>query len=381
MGACVVDLFSIGAGVGALLPPVCRLSDWHSLGGGCLAVASELPSLATGTNCSTPLAALRLGAMHQEGEGYRTKAVGIIMIHLKSCSLSISLGHEHFAIAREQTFVDHVIELATIACRHVEIRGQVSYTELGEDVKRFAIAIELEIGVHLCNLDPGFKVSETEKVARLVDTNQLSLSGFEVLQCNVDLRCCMINASSQIINDRLEIVCTIEECTIVLHLGGCSETTEDRVLAITNRTLAVVINDSKRLAEHSTRAGLACRQVEDQGAGAQLGVALGEGEHGSRVVDLFSIGGRWCPLVVLVDSVPTGTGSEVYSPVWVILDSNPEEIATIVRTKEHTVLFNLLDNTLWVVVHQVSESVLRFVTLRGGKCKVKHDRIVLTCSL
>lgn len=99
------------------------------------------------------------------------------------------------------------------------------------------------------------------------------------------------------------------------------------------------------------------------------------------MVDLFSIGGRWCPLVVLVDSVPGGTGSEVYSPVWVILYINPEEVATIVRTKKHTVLFNLFHNTLWVVVHQVSESVLRFVTLRGDECKVKHNKIVLTCSV
>ena len=274
-----------------------------------------------------------------------------------------------------------MIELATIGGSEIEIARQVSNTELGEDVEGLAIAIELEIGVHLCYFNPGFKVSEREKVARLVDTHQLSLSGFEVLQCNVDLRCCVINSNSQIINDRLEIVCTIVECPIVLHLRRCSETAEDCVLAILNRTLAVAINNSKRLAEHSTRAGLACGQVEDQGAGAQLGVALREGEHGSRVVDLFSIGGRWCPLVVLVDSVPTGTGSEVYTPVWVILDSNPEEIATIVRTKEHTVLFNLLDNTLWVVVHQVSESVLRFVTLRCDECKVKHDRIVLTCSV
>lgn len=82
--------------------------------------------------------------------------------------------------------------------------------------------------------------------------------------------------------------------------------------------------------------------------------------------------------MVLVDSVPTGTGSKIYSPVWVILYINPEEVATIVRTKEHTVLFNLLDKTLWVVVHQVSESVFRFVALGGDKCKVKHNRIVLT---
>ena len=245
-------------------------------------------------------------------------------------------------------------------------------------MKRLAVAVELKIGVHLCYFNPGFKVSEREKVARLVDTNQLSVSGFEVLQCNVDLRGCVINSNSQIINDRLVIVCTIVECPIILHLRRCSETAEDGVLAILNRTLAVAINNSKRLAEHSPRAGLACGQVEDQGAFVQLSVALGEGEHGSRVVDLFSIGGRWCPLLVLVGSCPAGTGSKIYSPVWVILYINPEEVATIVRTKEHTVLFNLLDKTLWVVIHQVSESVLRFVTLGSDECKVKHNRIVLT---
>lgn len=62
-------------------------------------------------------------------------------------------------------------------------------------------------------------------------------------------------------------------------------------------------------------------------------------------------GTPWGAVGGLVDSLQTGTPSEVYNPVWVILDSNPEEVATIARTKEHTVLFNLLDNTLWVVVH------------------------------
>ena len=82
-----------------------------------------------------------------------------------------------------------------------------------------------------------------------------------------------------------------------------------------------------------------------------------------------------------MDTAPGGTPSEVYSPVWVILYTNPKEVATIVRTKEHTVLFNLLHNTLWVAVHQVGESVASFVALRGHECKVKHDTIVLTCSV
>lgn len=113
-----------------------------------------------------------------------------------------------------------------------------------------------------------------------MDTNQLSVSGLEVVQCNVDLRGCVINANSQIINDRLVIVCTIVVCTIVLHLTGCSETTEDSVLGVFDRTLAVAINNSERLAEESTWAGATSGQVEDQGLFAQFGVAFGEGEHG-----------------------------------------------------------------------------------------------------
>ncbi len=86
------------------------------------------------------------------------------------------------------------------------------------------------------------------------------------------------------------------------------------------------------------------------------------------LVDLISIGAGWGHCGGRVDSAPGGTPSEVYSPVWVILYSNPEEILSIVRTKEHTVLFNLFHDTLWVAVHQVSESVLRFLALRCDKC-------------
>lgn len=83
----------------------------------------------------------------------------------------------------------------------------------------------------------------------------------------------------------------------------------------------------------------------------------------------------------IVDTAPTGTLLEIYTPVWVILYINPEKVLTIVRTKKHTVFFNLFHNTLWVAVHQVSESVLRFVRLRSDKSEVKHNQIVLTCSI
>jgi len=53
----------------------------------------------------------------------------------------------------------------------------------------------------------------------------------------------------------------------------------------------------------------------------------------------------------LVDTCPTGTPSEVHLPIGVIVDRNPEEIATIGRTKEEPIAFVLFYNTLWVVVH------------------------------
>jgi hypothetical protein len=69
------------------------------------------------------------------------------------------------------------------------------------------------------------------------------------------------------------------------------------------------------------------------------------------VVDLFSIGGRVCPLVVLVDSVPGGTGSELYSPVWVIVDAHPEQVLLIGRTKKETITFVLIYETIRIVLH------------------------------
>ena len=61
-GVSVVDLISIGGGAGALLPPVCHLSRWHRLLDLCLLYLTVRPC------CLAPLAALGLGAMHQESE-------------------------------------------------------------------------------------------------------------------------------------------------------------------------------------------------------------------------------------------------------------------------------------------------------------------------
>lgn len=63
------------ARVGAWQPPVCSLSDWHSLALGGLAIASELASSTTGPDGLAPVAALRLGAVYKQSEGIRPKAV------------------------------------------------------------------------------------------------------------------------------------------------------------------------------------------------------------------------------------------------------------------------------------------------------------------
>jgi len=42
-----------------------------------------------------------------------------------------------------------------------------------------------------------------------------------------------------------------------------------------------------------------------------------------------------------VDSVPTGTGSELYTPIGVILYINPEEVLPIDRTKEEAIALEL----------------------------------------
>ncbi len=61
-GVSVVDLLSIGGGVGALLPPVCHLSHCHRLLDLCLLHLTIRPC------CLAPLTASGLGAMHQESE-------------------------------------------------------------------------------------------------------------------------------------------------------------------------------------------------------------------------------------------------------------------------------------------------------------------------
>lgn len=107
-------------------------------------------------------------------------------------------------------------------------------------------------------------------------------------------------------------------------------------------------------------------------------------------VDLISIGAGWGHCGGLVDSAPGGTPSEVYIPVGIIVDRNPEMVFVVDRTKEETITPELFYNALGIVLHFVSETVFRFLRFRAHKClsfvcnercEVKHDTIVLTCSV
>jgi hypothetical protein len=260
--------------VGALLPPGGQCSDWHSLGGGCLAVASELPSLATGTDGGTPLAALRLGAMHQQGEGCILEAVAVVVINNQPSSVSISFGHEHFAIASEHTFVDQVVKLATIAGGEVEVTGQL---QTYKQWQILAVAVKLQVRINLSNHKPRLKIGGIEEVSRLVNSHEFSILFASFLQLGVDEVSTIARLES--INNCLKVVLAVVVDCIVLHLGGCSETTKLGVLTVTNRTLAVSISNRHGEALKSTRAGATCRQAEDQGAFVELSVTLGEVKH------------------------------------------------------------------------------------------------------
>jgi len=328
------------------VPPLCHWSGCHRLGGGCLVVASELPSLTASPDRLAPLATFRLGAMHQQGEGCRLKTVAVVVINNQPSSVSVCFGHEHFAIASEPLFINEVIILATIASSHVEVAGQSETNKQGQVL---AVAVELQVRIVESNHKPCLKIGGIEEVSRLVNTDEFSTLFPSFLEFIVDKISTIANPES--FNNCFVVSLSVSVDCIILHLRRCSETTELGVLTIKNRPLAVSISNSHREALKSTRAGAACWQAEDQGAFVELSVALGEVKHGSSVVDLFSIGGRWCPLVVLVVSVPTGTGSELNLPVWVIVDTHPEQVLQIGRTKKETIAVVLIYETIRIVLH------------------------------
>ena len=275
-GSSVVDSISLQAGVGAAVPPVCHLSDCHRLAGGRLAIPSKLPSLPTLADRLAPVAALGLGAMHQQGERCSLETVAVVVINNQTSSVSICFCHEHFAIASEHTFIDQVVELATIACRHVEVRGQL---QTNKQWQILAVAVELQIRIVHSNHNPRLKVSCVEEVPRLMNSDEFSRLFASFLQFSVDKISTIARLES--FNNCFKVVLAVVENCIILHLGGCSEATKLGVLTINNRTLAVLICNCHREALQSTRAGRTCRQAENQGAFVKLSVTLGEVKHGS----------------------------------------------------------------------------------------------------
>ena len=277
-GVSVVDLFSIGAEVGALLPPVCHLSRWHRLLDLCLLDLTIRPC------CFAPVAASGLGAVYQQSEGTFLEAGAILGVYFIPSSDSIILSHEHFSITGEHTFIDQVVELATIGGSEVEVLGQF---QTNKQWQVLAVAVELQIRIVESNHNPCLKIGGREEVSRLVNTDELSSFLACFLEFSVKKRSTIARLES--INNCLEVVLPVVVDSIILYLRRSSETTELGVLTVNNRTLAVSISNRHGEALESTWAGAASRQVEDHGLLVEFSVAVGEVKH--------------CPVVWLTCSV------------------------------------------------------------------------------
>ena len=206
------------------------------------------------------------------------------MIHFQANSLSFLIVVNHLAIARENTCIDHMIELAAIACCHEEISRQF---QTYKQWQILAVAVELKVRIQLCNCNPGQQICERKEVARLMNPHQLAVFLASRLQAKVQQFHCRIVLDC--INNQLQVASPSKEWPIVLCFTGSSKAAKLRLGAINNVALAVVINSSKGQTEQCTWAGLACRQAENQSALAQLGVTVREGEkvrHRFGVVNL-----------------------------------------------------------------------------------------------
>jgi hypothetical protein len=267
----VVSLEPIVAHMGTVSSPLVQVVGLSHLG-----VPAELFRLATFPDRLAPLAALRLRPMHQQGEGAITEAMRIIVIHFQICCNRLGFIHKHLGETLKLTRIDKVIKRTTIRCRHVEIRGQ---RKIYKQLQRFAVAVELKIGIPLGNFNPSIQISTGEEVSALMNPHQFSVFSAVGLDTFVDKICS--RSITQCCNNLIKIALATVENRIVLHLGRCSKATKFSVGTIRNRSLSGGgINTSKGLAEHSTGAGATSGQVKDQGLLAQFGVAFGEVQHG-----------------------------------------------------------------------------------------------------
>ena len=252
-------------------------------------------------NCSVcpcifaPFATLRLRPMHQDCIRSRGEAMPFVYIDRQTQSISNLDGFDDLCITGEVTFVDQVVELATIRCGEVEVLRQV---QTYKQVQRFAVAVEINRRICDCYHHPCLQIGSIEEITRLMNANPFVLFLQILMQFGVDKvgKVAVLHN----IQNLLKILCTVEEYLIILHLRGCSKAPELSMRTI--RNLATLrCHNCHAFAEHRTRASLACGQVEDQGVLIDLGVAGGEVQcHESFAVDLISVGHGWgtceCPV-------------------------------------------------------------------------------------
>lgn len=246
------------------------MSGWHSF------TNRNLLDLTVRPGSLAPLAALRLCAVYQESERTILKAGAILYINLETCRLSVFFSEKHFSITREHTFVDKIIELATIAGGEVEIIWQV---ESYKQRQILAVAIELDRRISVSYHQPSEQILSREEITRLVDSH-FSDSFSEILaEFGVDKTSTVALLES--FTDRLEVTLASFIYFRILYFAASSKAAKLSLRTIPNLTLAVGINPNHREALISTRAGCASRQVENQGVLVELVVAFGEAEHGS----------------------------------------------------------------------------------------------------
>ena len=195
-----------------------------------------------------------------------------VYINRQTQSISNLYRFHHLGITGEVTFVDEIIELATIRCGEVEVTGQI---QTYKKVQGFAVTVEVDAGICHCHHHPCLEIVCIEEVTRLMNTNTGVLPLEILVQFSVDEvgKVAVLHN----IQNLLEVVSTIVEHLVVLNLRGCSKATELSVRSIRNLT-TLRCNNCERFAEHCTRAGLSCGQVEDQRVLVDLSIANGEVE-------------------------------------------------------------------------------------------------------
>ena len=323
----VADLISLQGGWGHCCPLVCQLSGCHRL------FDLSLLNLTVVSCCFAPLTSLGLCTMNQQSERTILEARLILNVYFKTSSVSISFSHEDFAISREHTFVDEIIELPTIASGEVKVSGQL---QTNKQWQILAVAVELQVRIRLSNHNPREQIGGREEVSRLMNSDEFSILFAYFLEFGVNEASTIARLES--FNNCLKVVLAVGINSVILNLRRSSKATELGVLTVNNRTLAVSISNRHGEALESTWAGATCWQVEDHRALAKLSVAVGEVKHGSSVVDLFSIGAGRGHCEGRVDTWQTGTqglaGGAGGCRLWGQSDEAPKAVDDISKPRQ-----------------------------------------------